>query len=473
MKNVRILLILLFCVCATSLSAQSFLDRVARSAKRSAENAVESNVNRKVDKAVDDAFNPSNSPSNEEAEKTSKKKNTDKEDTNSGWTCSSCGTTGNTGKFCMECGAKQPVASNDTWTCSCGATGNKGKFCMECGAKQPVADGDDNAQSTPAAAPQKAEMSWNKFDFVAGDEVIFEDNLAGEQLGEFPSMWDLTAGNVEIAQMDGGNVIALLGGGGGIFPLMKNTDNYLPESYTIEADFYVAEKGKGGWYGFHMKDGKSTVIRIEFWGWSSNDGKLSVSIAAGDKRIEENPPVNLGWNRISISFNKRALKVYINADRIANVPNCPQGKTFFLYRGGDSPKVPSYVKNVRIAKGAVPLYDRMMSDGKFITYGITFDVGKSTIKPESMGEINRIVQLLNENPTLKFSVEGHTDATGNAASNQTLSEARSKAIVDKLVEMGIAADRLTSMGKGQNNPIADNSTDEGRAKNRRVEFVKQ
>ena len=133
----------------------------------------------------------------------------------------------------------------------------------------------------------------------------------------------------------------------------------------------------------------------------------------------------------------------------------------------------SAITNVRIAKGAVPLYDRMMSDGKFITYGITFDVGKSTIKPESMGEINRIVQLMTENPDLKFSVEGHTDSTGNAASNQTLSEARSKAIVDKLVEMGIAADRLTSSGKGQNNPIADNATDEGRAKNRRVEFVKQ
>ena len=114
----------------------------------------------------------------------------------------------------------------------------------------------------------------------------------------------------------------------------------------------------------------------------------------------------------------------------------------------------------------------MMSDGKFITYGITFDVGKATIKPESMGEINRIVQLMTENPDLKFSVEGHTDSTGNAASNQTLSEQRSQAIVAKLVELGIAQDRLTAVGKGQNSPIADNNTDEGRAKNRRVEFVK-
>jgi outer membrane protein OmpA-like peptidoglycan-associated protein len=80
--------------------------------------------------------------------------------------------------------------------------------------------------------------------------------------------------------------------------------------------------------------------------------------------------------------------------------------------------------------------------------------------------------MMKDNPGLKFSVEGHTDSTGNISSNQTLSEERSKAIVAKLVENGIAEDRLQSVGKGQSNPIADNTTDEGRAKNRRVEFVK-
>jgi outer membrane protein OmpA-like peptidoglycan-associated protein len=79
---------------------------------------------------------------------------------------------------------------------------------------------------------------------------------------------------------------------------------------------------------------------------------------------------------------------------------------------------------------------------------------------------------MKENPDLKFSVEGHTDNTGSAATNQTLSDARSKAVLDKLVELGIDSSRLSSAGKGQNSPIADNSTDEGRAKNRRVEFVK-
>ena len=179
------------------------------------------------------------------------------------------------------------------------------------------------------------------------------------------------------------------------------------------------------------------------------------------------------FNHIAISFNKRALKFYVNGVRAANIPRCDAPTRFQIYSYSGIDTANRFIKNVRIAKGAVPLYDRMMTDGKFITYGITFDVGKATIKPESMGEINRIVQLMTENPDLKFSVEGHTDSTGNATSNQTLSEQRSQAIVAKLVELGIAQDRLTAVGKGQNSPIADNNTDEGRAKNRRVEFVKQ
>jgi outer membrane protein OmpA-like peptidoglycan-associated protein len=178
------------------------------------------------------------------------------------------------------------------------------------------------------------------------------------------------------------------------------------------------------------------------------------------------------FNHIAISFNKRALKFYINGTRMVNIPRCDAPTRFQLFSYQGEAQDERFIKNIRMAKGAVPLYDRMMSDGKIITYGITFDVNKSTIKPESMGEINRIATLMKENPDLKFSVEGHTDGSGNAAANQTLSDARSKAVVDKLVSLGIEADRLQAAGKGQTSPIADNGTDEGRAKNRRVEFVK-
>jgi outer membrane protein OmpA-like peptidoglycan-associated protein len=129
--------------------------------------------------------------------------------------------------------------------------------------------------------------------------------------------------------------------------------------------------------------------------------------------------------------------------------------------------------NVRLCKGAVPLYNRLMTDGKIITYAITFDIGKANIKPESMTEINRIAQLMKDNGDLQFEVQGHTDNTGTVVGNQRLSEQRAQAIVNKLVEMGVAANRLSAKGMGQSAPLADNSTDEGRAKNRRVEFVKK
>ena len=351
----------------------------------------------------------------------------------------------------------------------------------------------NNAAQTPQQDPVKAlEMAYNKFDFVAGDEIIFEDNHAGERVGEFPSKWDLIEGEAEIAKMNGENVIAIKKGCR-IRPLMKDIYNYLGDVYTIEFDYWFTLEKEGEsngdywiglipakekWWGYR-KFNLNMPGHVNEWYWKRNEKKVSFSYDwkttsdenANGNREEIIEPGN--WVHISMSFNKRAMKIYINENRIANIPNMKSDVDWlaFWYGHGDDSRH-GYIRNFRIAKGAVPLYDRMMTDGKIISYGITFDMGKSTVKPESMGEINRIVELMKENPELKFSVEGHTDSTGNAASNQTLSDARSKAVVDKLVENGIAADRLKSAGKGQTSPIADNGTDEGRAKNRRVEFVK-
>jgi outer membrane protein OmpA-like peptidoglycan-associated protein len=262
---------------------------------------------------------------------------------------------------------------------------------------------------------------------------------------------------------------------------MKNKLEYLPEAYTVELDFYNYEQARrqmNDHFALYFRDkDKRTVFEITIspghddtffgvnWGWYTPDNEWRT----GSQEVRNSPTGK--FYRMAVSFNQRALKIYFDGVRLVNITNCAKATNFCIDGGGygDNAK---FTKNIRLAQGAVPLYDRMMNDGKFITDGITFDVGKSTIKPESMGEINRIVTLMTENPTLKFSVEGHTDSTGNAATNQTLSEARSQAVVDKLVSLGIAADRLKAAGKGQTSPIADNGTDEGRAKNRRVEFVK-
>ena len=112
------------------------------------------------------------------------------------------------------------------------------------------------------------------------------------------------------------------------------------------------------------------------------------------------------------------------------------------------------------------------TDGYIALY-ITFETGKSDIQTESQGIVSQIAEMLKANPTLKISIEGHTDDAGNAISNKTLSENRAKAVMNALILKGINKSLLTAKGWGQEKPISDNRTEEGRAKNRRVEIVKQ
>lgn len=109
----------------------------------------------------------------------------------------------------------------------------------------------------------------------------------------------------------------------------------------------------------------------------------------------------------------------------------------------------------------------------FIALDIHFDTGQATIKPESQPIIDQIVVLMKGNSSLKIGVEGHTDNAGTPASNKILSDARAKAVADAMVKRGIDAKRLSAAGFGQERPVADNRSEEGRAKNRRVELVKQ
>ncbi len=433
-RIVTLLLILLFTGSATEIYAQNWLDQLGKKVKEKVKDKAEQKVLETVDKAIDKGFDKA------EDAVTGKGKKKDR----------------NVQEEPEEIVTEVPAVP----------------------VQQPV--------EQPAPAPQvkeSPELTYAKSDFVAGDEIIFEDNFDAEQLGEFPSQWELIEGVSEVVSVGGKKAMLLNTWGTMVCPLMKDPYNHLGDVFTVEYDIMFPARDENGDYpwihaNFVRADYKDTYPEGRLMSFSMpatnyrGDGEWHWKSSRGDNdgSYDTVLPVDQ-WNHIAFSFNKRAWKIYINGVRIANVPNVsePPGWMYFNLNNGDGN---TYITNVRIAKGAVPLYDRMMSDGKFITYGITFDVGKATIKPESMGEINRIVQLMNENPTLKFSVEGHTDSTGNATSNQTLSEQRLQAIVAKLVELGIAADRLTAVGKGQNSPIADNSTDEGRAKNRRVEFVK-
>lgn len=336
-------------------------------------------------------------------------------------------------------------------------------------------------QTEEKAAGDKVLRPWSKFDFVPGETVIFEDNLEGEKNGEFPSQWDLIDGYVENALFSGESVIRfpVENTGATIKPLMKKEGDYLPEKFTIEFDMYLSSRTSK--YTVYLWDvGKSnrrpeglSYIDVGYeQGASYEGGKMQRKLPAESQK--EYPH----WRHVAISFNTRALKIYIDQDRLIMIPNVQGNPTALsikasTYDFGQSGDYPTMIKNIRIAEGAVELYDRFVTDGKIVTNGIKFDSGKATLKPESMGVINEIFKLMKEHPEINFSVEGHTDSDGDAGMNKKLSEARAETVKNTLVDLGIAPERLGTKGLGEDVPVADNATPEGKANNRRVEFVKQ
>ena len=422
-SHLYIILIGLFAMQA-NVNGQINLNKVLNNVKKKAEKQVEQRIEKKADRAVDKTLDKVEEGIDNTVKNTGKKKETETENKDS------------------QTPAEQ---TNETTT------------------------------TVEKTAPV---LTWAKYDFVPGTEIIFEDNLEGEQNGEFPSKWDLAGGVVENAFFDGSNVIFFreIGNTGGITPLLKdNKADYLPEEFTIEFDCYFEKDVYSQRYYisfYSAKNQKSVLNRLTLTTNQAQYGNTDIQgIYPGASR--SNIDKNARWRHIAISFNKRALKVYMDDARVLNIPNVTENPTG-LTIGTTSQKAGYYfIKNIRIAKGAVPLYDKFLTDGKFVTTGIKFDVAKATIKPESMGTINYVVKMMTEHPELNFSVEGHTDSDGEPASNQKLSEARAKSVLDALVKAGISANRLSSKGYGETKPMTANDTPEGKAQNRRVEFVKQ
>ncbi len=324
--------------------------------------------------------------------------------------------------------------------------------------------------------PVEQQIKWNKFDFVPGDEVIFEDGPStDEENGEFPSRWDLIDGSAEIAEVDGELIIMFIDGGS-IIPYLKNSkEDYLPEVFTIEFDVWFEKRAStANRYFISFKDKKNQYSSSNF-----ND-RLNVypnglEFLNSDKRYPGTEANNWSeepigqWRHISIAYTKGKFKAYMDDTRLINIPHLEKNPSGLTINGLNDKM---YLKNIRIAKGGVKYYDRVLSDGKIIVNGIRFDVNKATIKPESNGAINKIFSLMNKQPELNFSVEGHTDSDGDDAKNMELSKARGKAVMERLISLGIDANRLKSTGWGESKPLADNGTAEGKANNRRVEFVK-
>jgi len=359
----------------------------------------------------------------------------------------------------------------------------------------------------PSEEMTEAEIATQnaKNDFVRGSVIMFEDMMDGEQVGEFPSKWDIVDdGSLEVAVVNGKKYAQFTTEYNRVTPLMTNPKHYLPEVFTLEWDMFISpqdtETKEYGEMTFELCFGYSTVnyrsSSVQFW-WRAGDAGSRSGYSArkpgfggdadyitGEERdlVEKKIVKKNAWNHFAVSFNKRAMKIYINGVRLFNIPNMEAPEWFWFWQGGNY-KYRGFT-NVVLAKGGVELYEQKTTDmsavekaiaetGKFVTNNILFETGKATLKPESMEEIQKVADYMLKNPTARFEVQGHTDNQGSDKINDPLSQQRAEAVVKALEEKGVDPFNLRSVGKGSHEPVADNKTEEGRAKNRRVEFIKK
>jgi OmpA-OmpF porin, OOP family len=344
------------------------------------------------------------------------------------------------------------------------------------------------AQEKPV---QKEELkSYSKYDFIPGDKVIFYEDFSQDAVGEFPALWNTNkSGEVMTTNKYPGKWFKLKEEG--LFWLEKGVS--LPSNCTVEFDvipddngeeqqalgfdFTILAASEGDLYPTMYVPGSGGVI----FNLYTPNGSHSISgYSEGIYGMNGNYDKEIGLfkakelNHVAIWIQKTRVRVYIHGEKIFDLPKVlPAGiqlnQLRFLTGGGNEP----LITNIRIAEAGADMRSKLLTEGKLVTHGILFDVNSDKIKPESYGTLKSIAEVLKENADVKVKIVGHTDSDGSDAANLDLSKRRAASVKSTLAkEFGIDESRMDTDGKGESQPVADNNKPEGKANNRRVEFIK-
>jgi OmpA-OmpF porin, OOP family len=308
------------------------------------------------------------------------------------------------------------------------------------------------------------EEGW---DFVPGEKLLLFDDFTDMPKGAAPPHWKVRGAAVRL--VDGRLTIAA-----SAETRMTPNITKWPDNFTIEMNVQALPPDEDS----------MRVITWEFNRGDSFVGQSSLTLHGGgggdvyvDAGDEDKQRVEFSWrkgepNGYAIWFQDGRLRVYLNGKRLVDLN---QLKLSFdnarLMLSGDA--LPVSFGAFRIAQSVPDISKTILSSGRYVTHGIQFDVNNATLKPESRPVLQQIAEALAAAPNLKVRIEGHTDSTGEPAKNLDLSKRRAESVKKALVEQfKIPADRLTTDGFGDTKPAAANDTPQGRAENRRVEFVK-
>ena len=346
--------------------------------------------------------------------------------------------------------------------------------------------------------------SNSKFDFIPGDSILYSEDFSQDVVGEMPLGWNST-GKSEIVTLDNipGKWMKLYQNS----VYLSSNKATFPKNFTLEFDLILQLTNTGYTFPlmkfgiFSSSDEEShdnkfldkyneyqwvdLMIRPATTGQSYMQLKTYADrkghFTGTDQQVSDiENSYNTKIVHVAMQGQGARLRVWINQDKVYDIPQAlPSAYEFnqlFFNIGSSAYKDEQanfYITNLKLATGVPDTRHKLIEEGKLSTTAILFDVNTANLKPESFGIIKEIGNVLKQNEDVKISIIGHTDSDGKDDANLSLSEKRAAAVKEALVkEFGIDEARIQTSGKGESQPLGDNKTIEGKAQNRRVEFIK-